>query len=139
MTGGFIVPTHSPDFDLQFSFGMHTHAIFASNDSVDFTRWPLEGLAFYKYGNYRFGSGITYHINPEMDLQDINLPVYKFRNAAGLVFEVDYSINGWHKQGFMFGARFVLIDYELESVDNFNVNGDKLDGNHFGIHANWMF
>ncbi|MEE9492252.1 MAG: hypothetical protein V3W04_02580 [Gammaproteobacteria bacterium] len=139
LTGGLIIPTPDPSFDLQVSFGWHTHAIFTSDDNIDFSRWPVEGLVFYKHRNYRFGSGITYHINPELDLQDINQPVYKFKNAPGWVFEAGYSLNGWQNSGFALGARFVLIDYELESVDNFDVVSEELDGNHFGIHANWMF
>ena len=138
LTGGVII-SPNPAFDLQASFGMHSDDVFAGGDSVSFTRWPVELLAFGKWGNNRLGGGISYHINPELDLEDVNRPVFEFENAPGLVAEYGYSLNGWGNGGLVLGARFMFIEYELEAVDNSPAKNNDVDGSHVGVNFYWLF
>ncbi len=139
LTGGVIIQTPNPAIDVQASFGMHSDDVFAGGDSVSFTRWPLELLAFGKQGPHRLGGGISYHLNPELDLEDVNQPVYTFENALGWVAEYGYSLNGWGNKGLVIGARYMLIEYELETANNSPADNKPIDGSHVGINFNWLF
>jgi hypothetical protein len=35
--------------------------------------------------------------------------------------------------------RYMWIDYEVDKVDGTRVSGADIDGNHFGVHMDFMF
>jgi hypothetical protein len=36
------------------------------------------------------------------------------------------------------GARYLWIDYKVNKVDGERVDGFRFDGNHFGVHVDFM-
>jgi hypothetical protein len=63
----------------------------------------------------------------------------KFDDALGWLVEYDYSFSGWENGGFVLGVRYLWIDYEVDKVNSFSASGGEVDGNHVGIHINYMF
>ena len=103
----------------------------ADNGDVFFSRWPLDLLAFYRNGNHRFGGGLTYHLNPEfeVDLDYVPERTIDFDDALGFVLEYDYFI----MPQLSVGVRGTLIDYEASDFD------DEVSGNSIGVVVNGYF
>lgn len=97
--------------DTEFTIAWKNEGISASNGNIDFTRYPLEALAFYNMNTWRVGGGLTYHLNPKLDGSGIadGLNV-AFKDALGFVLQVDF-LSG--KQ-MALGLRYTSIDYKLE-------------------------
>lgn len=121
MFGGGLLFTER-NFQLQATFNYHVDGIFGENGDASFTRWPLELLAFTTTPRWRVGGGVSYHIDPEVEI-DIDFQPRekaKFENAAGIVFQADYRFN----ENLSLGLRHMAIDYEVEGNDN-EVDGDN--------------
>jgi hypothetical protein len=100
----------------------------------------LELIPFYNIRNHRFGAGLSYHFSPELDLGELDGPKVEFDDALGWLIEYDYSFSGWQSGGFVVGLRYLWIDYKVEKVDGRNVSGGfEFDGNHVGVHVDYMF
>ena len=63
----------------------------------------------------------------------------EFDDALGWLVEYDYSFSGWKTGGFVVGARYLWIDYEVDKVNSSHTSGAEIDGNHVGIHVSYMF
>jgi hypothetical protein len=103
----------------------------ADNGDVEFERFPLDVLGFYRNGSHRFGGGITYHMNPKYSI-DVDNGVsgdVDFDDALGLVVEYDYFFS----QNVSLGVRYTDIEYD---ASDFN---ETIDGSHFGIIINALF
>lgn len=139
LTGGLIAPI-APLLTAQFSIGYHTDRVSAGNDSVWFDRFPLEFIPFYNLGRHRFGAGISYHLDPELNLRDAGGPRVDFDNALGWLVEYDFHFVGWGSSGPVLGVRYMWIDYEIDAVDGSSVpGGSDVEGDHIGVHFDWVF
>jgi hypothetical protein len=91
---------------------------------VTWSRWPLDGLVFYRWNKVRAGGGLTYHLNPDLKgsgvISGLNVD---FKNSLGLLLQVDWRIT----EKMNFGARYTVLDYK---VKNF---GTEVDSNGLGI------
>ena len=139
IAAGIVVYFPQPAWSLQTSIGYHTDSVGDYDDDITFDRYPLELIPFYNFSNHRIGAGLSYHLSPELDLKEIGGPKVKFEDALGWLVEYDYSFSGWEKGGFVLGVRYMWIDYEIDKVGSFSVSGAEVDGNHVGIHINYMF
>ena len=139
VSGGIVVYFPQPAWSLQTSIGYHTDSVGDYDDDITFERYPLELIPFYNFNKHRIGAGLSYHLSPELDLKEIGGPKVKFDDALGWLVEYDYSFSGWEKGGFVLGVRYMWIDYEVDKVGSFSVSGAEVDGNHVGIHINYMF
>ena len=139
IAAGIVVYFPQPAWSLQTSIGYHTDSVGDYDDDITFDRYPLELIPFYNFSKHRIGAGLSYHLSPELDLKEIGGPKVKFEDALGWLVEYDYSFSGWEKGGFVLGVRYMWIDYEIDKVGSFSVSGAEVDGNHVGIHINYMF
>jgi hypothetical protein len=105
----------------------------ASNQSISWTRWPLELLAFYGYlpAHVRLGGGLTYQLAPTLSTAGslLNGDV-KFQNALGELAQLDYTF----ADHFMVAARYTWISYRLDSGP-----GTTLNGNSAGFSIGYLF
>lgn len=138
-TGGIVVYFPLSAWSLQTSIGYHSDSVGDYDDDITFDRYPLELIPFYNFGNHRIGAGLSYHLSPELDLKEIYGPKVEFDDALGWLVEYDYSFSGWGSGGFVLGVRYMWINYEVDEVNGIHTSGIEFDGNHAGIHVNYMF
>lgn len=124
---------YNSPLQLQATLGYHTDGIFADNGDTEFSRKPLELLAFYSIDRHRIGVGVTRHLDPEFDVDIDFLPEdrVKFDDATGFVVQYDFRVTAF----FALGARFTSIEYQPE--DPFR--GPNVDGDHIGIMMTFLF
>ena len=140
LAAGTVVYLPLPAWSLQMTIGYHFDEVSADNGDITFERYPLELIPFYNFRNYRIGAGLSYHLSPELDLKELGGSKVEFDDALGWLIEYDYSFSGWRSGGFVLGARYLWIDYKVEKVDDRRVPGGfEFDGNHVGIHVDFMF
>lgn len=101
---------NTDNLETQFTFGIKADFITASNGDIDWTRFPLELLQFYKTDRWRLGAGLTYHLSPDLSGSGVASGVdASFDDALGVVVEMDrfFGDNAY------FGVRYTSIDYEV--------------------------
>ena len=83
----------------------------ADNGDIEWTRFPLEALAFYRFARVRVGGGLTYHINPRLEGSGVvgGLDV-KFKNALGAVLQADWLIT----DKIALGGRVTILEYDAK-------------------------
>lgn len=122
--GGVEIDTLADDakYKTRLTIGWKFDRINGTNGEVDFDRFPLELIQFYQPGQWQFGAGVTYHMNPKLKGSGVvsGLDV-EFDDALGFVVEGDYFFS---PKAF-FGIRYTMIDYEVNNV--------SVDGNSIGI------
>lgn len=121
--GGFLHNFAAVPVSVQVTLGYFVADTAATNTQARFSRYPLDAMVFYRNAGHRFGAGLTYHLSPTLDLDQLG-GTYKFENAQGLVLEYGYK---W------FGIRYTTIDYEAKGF------AYTASGNHLSIQANWGF
>lgn len=129
--GGASIVNDAGTIEVELSVSYKTAAVTGDNGDVDFGRFPLEALIFYRLEKFRLGGGLTYHVDPNVDgsgiLSSVNLD---FDNALGLVLQGDYRF-GEH---FTLGLRYTSIKYEASAPFSGSVKGNGL-----GITAGYRF
>lgn len=139
IAAGIVVYFPLPSWSLQTSIGYHSDEVGDYNDDIMFDRYPLELIPFYNFSKHRIGAGLSYHISPELDLKEIGGPKVEFDDALGWLVEYDYSFSGWENDGVVLGVRYLWIDYDVDKINKVRTSGIDVDGNHVGIHINYMF
>lgn len=101
----------SENIELNLTLAYKFATIEARNGDIEWTRWPVEALAFYRMPRFRAGGGLTYHLAPTLDGDGAaeSLEV-RFRNALGLVLQADWRIT----QGMSLGARYTHLTYKAK-------------------------
>ena len=61
--GGLAILDSDRSMEYQVTLAYKFALIDASNGDVEWTRIPLEALAFYRFPRVRLGGGLTYHID----------------------------------------------------------------------------
>lgn len=124
---------YNSPLQLQATIGYHNDSILADNGDTDFTRKPLELLAFYAVDRHRIGVGVTHHLDPEFDV-DIDFLArdrVNFDDATGFVLQYDFRVASF----LALGARLVSIEYQPEN----RFRGPAVDGDHFGLMMTFLF
>lgn len=115
---------------VQGSVGFHTDHTSASNGNVRFTRFPIELLGYWHATpTLRVGGGLRVPTGAKLRSSGVvaSLGNTSFDASAGLVAEVEYLFS----PNFGLGLRAVKERYEVGS--------SKIDGDHFGLRANFYF
>jgi hypothetical protein len=123
-------------FDAQASVGMKWAGTKqASNGEVDFFRWPIELLSFYRNTekNFRLGGGFVYQIgNETRGSKAASAASMKLKNTTGVVLQGDYLTAP--EGGIAVGIRYTFVRYEARS-GGLSVDGDSLG---FQITVLWF-
>jgi hypothetical protein len=110
--GGISVINFYRDLELELSATFKYTTAYGNNGEVDWTRYPLDALVFYRWSRLRAGGGVTYHIGPKLkgDGDAAGLKV-RFENAFGFALQADYRITDY----FTAGVRYTAIEYETKA------------------------
>lgn len=112
---GLNIALPNAPLDIQATIGYHFDSISADNGEVSFDRMPIDLLLLYHLGEaaqHRLGGGLTYHLSPELDLNDLGNGRYEADNALGFVFAYDYQIVAHN----YLGVRYTNIEYDFDSI-----------------------
>lgn len=119
----------------QFTLGIKwTSTKQANNGDINWKRFPLEALYFYKDNdkNFKVGGGLSYHFNNTLrgtkDLAGLNISV---DNALGYTLEADYLLGEEKKM--LVGVRTTLINYTASGAK------ESASGNSFGVNFNYYW
>jgi hypothetical protein len=118
---GFLTDFGASNWSFKGTLGYAYTAIVAKNATISFSRFPLDAIAVYSYGRNHFGAGLTYYLNPKLDMDGF-APNVDFDNSLGWLIEYRY----W-----LFGIRYTNITYRSSQG---NVNGSNL-----GLFFNYTF
>lgn len=119
----------------RITFGIKQDSITASNGNIEFTRYPLDALVFYKTDSWLFGGGITYHTNVKLSGDGLASGLSaNFDDSMGFILEADYLFG--NKKGYV-GGRYTMIDYD--TVPSATVNAATVDGNSIGVVVGYRF
>lgn len=114
------------------SLGYKTDGVFGSNGSASFSRLPIDASIFYRTQWVQWGVGVTYELNPELDLEDVGIRSIDFDNAEGYFVQVDWRAT----PQFAVGLRYTAIDY---SVSDNAFEGEDIDGNNTSLRMSFVF
>lgn len=106
--GGLSFVSDDKIIETEVSLAYKFQFIDASNGDVTWSRFPLEGLVFYRFPKVRLGGGVTYHLNPDLSgsgvISGLNVD---FDNAFGAILQADYRLT----DKLNLGARYTMLDY----------------------------
>jgi len=134
LSGGLSFPV-TDQLDLQASLGYHSTSTNANNGKIEFTRMPVELLAFYNLeGKWRLGGGARSATGAKLSTSGAagSLGSYEFTPSLGVVLEAQYFFDkaGSSKAKFGVNVRYISESFE-EKVSKSKVNGDSLGAGFF--------
>lgn len=108
---------------LSLSLGYLFDSIDARNGTADFDTLTFDAIYSIPSVNHRFGFGLSYHIGPTYKDDVDGFARFKadFDDALGFALQYGYALGS----GFQLGARYTLMDYEINNV--------TVDADSFGI------
>src|SRR5262245_49993163 len=110
--GGVSILNAAKTLELEVSLTYKYNTAYGNYGQIDWTRWPLDALVFYRWSRVRVGGGLTYHLGPELkgggDAAGFKV---KFDNALGFVLQADYRITDYLTAG----VRYTAIEYETSA------------------------
>lgn len=110
--GGASIVNASRDLELELSLSFKYTSTYGTNGDIDWTRYPLDALVFYRWARMRLGGGLTYHLSPRLkgsgDAAGVNV---KLDNALGFALQADYRIT----EQFTAGIRYTSVEYETST------------------------
>lgn len=111
----------------QATIGIKLNAADFTGGDATLRAYPLHLMGFYKKENFRYGAGLVYDFAIELDVTGDNPYTTDYKNAPGLVLEIDHLIG----EKYYWGVRYIQMDYkEKNGSDKFNANNL---GAHFGM------
>jgi len=115
---------------MKLSAGVKFDTIDATNAEVDFIRYPLNGMIFFKTKNLHLGAGITQHLGVKLSVDgEFGSDNVTFKDATGFVLQMDYLLN---ERGYL-SLVLTSIDYELKGTN------ESVDGNSIGVVIGYRF
>jgi hypothetical protein len=128
--GGASIVTDAKTQEIELSISYKTGGVNASNGEVDWRRFPLEALWFYRFEKVRLGGGLTYHLNPKLDGSGVvgGLDT-KFDDALGFVLQGDYRVN----EKLTLGMRYTNVEYQVSG------SSFKAKANGLGVTTAYRF
>jgi hypothetical protein len=110
--GGVSILNDAKNLQGEVTLSVKYESIDASNGSVEFTRFPLEALVFYRESQFRLGGGVTYHLSPKVKSSGVvgGLSI-DFKDALGVVLQADYRV--WREMAV--GLRYTILEYKTAS------------------------
>jgi hypothetical protein len=129
----------NPNLELQFLVGYKFDTDSASNGDVTWDTVPFTAIGMLKNNRWKFGGGVTYHLNPELSgsFSGYDGGVYfndnvddEYENALGGVVKIQYQAG----DSFDIGLQGTFIEYELKSD-----NTQTAKGNSIGVVFTYTF
>ncbi len=130
----------NPNMELQFLVGYKFDQESASNGEVTWDMIPFTAVALFKSNRWKFGGGLTYHLNPELlgsftgydaDGKYFNDKADDtYENAIGGVVQVQYMVT----DNFSMGLKGTFIEYQLKEDNSITANGNAI-----GINFSYAF
>lgn len=122
----------SSNMELQFLVGYKFDSDNASNGDVTWDVIPFTALAMFKAQRWKFGGGVTYHLNPALSGgfsgYDNSGAYYndtvndEYDNAVGGVAQIQYMASN----SFAIGLKGTFIEYELKSDPSYIAKGNSI-------------
>jgi hypothetical protein len=113
--GGASVLSDEKDLELELTLSYKFSGITAQNGDINWSVLPLDALVFYRIPNWRFGGGLTYHINPSLKGSGVAGGLNAdYKNALGIVLQGDYMFG----EKIKLGLRFVGVKYKASSISS---------------------
>ena len=101
------------NFELEVSLNYKFATIAAQNGDIDWKVVPLDALAFYRIPNWRFGGGLTYHMNPSLKGSGVAGGLQAdYKDALGFVLQGDFMFG----QKIKLGLRYTAVQYKAETI-----------------------
>ena len=137
---GAAVSSPESDLELQFLIGYKIDRESASNGSVTWDRIPLTTLLMMKKKKWKFGGGLTYHLNPELvgsfTGYDENNDYFndsvndEYEDSLGAVIQVQYMIS----EAMAVGIKGTFMEYKYKNDPSVTANGNSV-----GINFTYTF
>ena len=95
----------------------------ASNQEASWSRFPVEGLLFYRLPlGLRVGGGATMHLNNVLEASGATLNTrLEFKNNPGFLFQAEYAM-----RNISLDVRYTMMKYEVESGGSGTVDANSL-------------
>ena len=132
---GAMVSSPQNPLELQFLVGYKFEGKTASNGDVTWDSTPFTALALFTNKKWKFGGGVTYHLNPHLAGSFSgydNTGTYfndavndRYDNAFGGVAQIGYKAT----DNFTIGIRGTYIEYKLKNDPSVIANGNSIGFN----------
>jgi outer membrane protein with beta-barrel domain len=110
---GASILSEAKDLEGEVTLSYKFAGISAQNGDITWSVLPLDALLFYRIPNFRFGGGITFHLNPTLKGSGVASGLQaNYKNAAGLVLQGDYMFGDKIK----LGLRYVGVKYQADTI-----------------------
>lgn len=134
LSGGVSIAA-TDKIDLQATVGYHSTSTNANNGKIEFTRVPVELLAFYNLeGKWRVGAGVRSATGAKLSTSGVagSLGSYEFTPSLGTVLEAQYFFDkaGSGRAKYGINVRYISESFE-EKVSKTTVNGNSLGAGFF--------
>lgn len=132
LVGGVEYRQEGLPLSVRGSIAYHVDSSHARNGDVEFSRWPLELLAFWHADEQvSVGAGVRKATGAKLTSSgDASyLGDYSVGSEVGLVFEAEYLVY----RGLGVALRFVGEKYKAPG------SNEKIDGNHIGLRVSYHF
>ena len=140
LEAGAVISSPQNPLELQFLVGYKYDRETASNGEVTWDTIPFTALAIFKNKKWRFGGGVTYHLNPHLSGSFSgydNTGTYfndavndRYDNALGGVAQIGYKATN----NFTIGLRGTYMKYKLKNNSSVTANGNSI-----GLNFNYAF
>lgn len=118
---GIVKHFEDSPLSIQGTLGYFTDETSARNSRARFSRYPIEVLAVFRNENHRFGGGLTHHLSPTLNMDNLG-GKFNFDSATGFVVEYGYRY---------FSVRYTSLSYSAGDFD--------IDGSGIGVFAEMGF
>ena len=134
LEAGASVTMPENNFEMQFLVGYKFDQDDANNGDVTWDTVPFTALAMINNKRWKFGGGVTYHLNPHLSggFSGYENGVYfndsvddKYDNAIGGVGVIQYKVTN----AFTVGLKGTLIEYKLTNDSSVTAKGNSVGFN----------
>ena len=136
---GAVIDDPNGNLQLQFLVGYRFDREDASNGHVTWDVIPFTALAMFKSQRWKFGGGVTYHLNPSLEGSFSGYENGKYfkdsvddeyESAFGGIAQIQYMAT----DSLAIGIKGTFIEYKLKSDPNYIAQGNSV-----GINFSYMF
>ena len=115
---GVSILNEAKDIETEVTLSYKFSGIHADNGDVDWTVLPLDALVFYRIPHWRFGGGLTYHMNPKLKGSgDASGLEAEYKNALGAVLQADYMFG----EKIKLGLRYTAVKYKASKIQDTSI------------------
>jgi hypothetical protein len=118
--GGVSIVNLAKDIETEISISYKSGTIKASNGEINWTRYPIDALVFYRFPKVRLGGGLTYHLGPKLSGSGFASPINGSpKDAAGFMLQADYRL----AEKMAVGLRYTSLEYKFTGAASAKSDG----------------